>query len=320
MKTMATNDLSVILTTYNRALVLKETMEAMAQLDVTGLRVQFVVVDNNSSDATRETVSAFMERLPLIYMFEARPGKNCALNRALRECELGDIVVFTDDDVTPAENWLRAIYDSSSRWPGNSVFGGKIVAELPGQSLPRWAESRWVQGLVFSAHDPQAEEGPYAKHILPFGPNMWVRRCVIDSGVVFNELVGPRPTNRIMGSETEFLLQLSKMGEKAIYVPSSVVVHRLAASQVTLKSLYVRSYRWGRSLVHLIGPWRENLAGGRPMLWRCLCISRCAYAAGLMLLSCIKPVSTRFDSRIRAIGMWAESVESWRQLVQRGKL
>lgn len=317
---MSRYDISVLLSTYNRAAALRQTLEAMALLDQTGLWVQFVIVDNNSSDETRETVNSFTERLPLLYLFEPRPGKNCALNRALRECDLGEIVVFTDDDVTPEADWLRAIYDSAVRWPGNNVFGGKIVAELPGHSLPRWAESRWVQGLVFSAHDPQAEEGPYADHIHPFGPNMWVCRCVLGSDVKFNESVGPRPTDRIMGSETEFLLQLSKKGEKAIYVPSSVVVHRLAASQVTLKSLYVRSYRWGRSLAHLLGPWRESLACARPMVWRCLCISRCTYAAGLMLVSCIKPASTRFDSRIRAIGMWAESVESWRQLVQRGKL
>src|SRR5687768_2828620 len=97
---MALN-ISILIATHNRAKILRRTMKAMEALVRAGVSVEWVIVDNNSSDETRLVVESFRERLPLRYLFEPRPGKNYALNKALSEVELGDVVVFTDDDVTP---------------------------------------------------------------------------------------------------------------------------------------------------------------------------------------------------------------------------
>lgn len=311
-------DISVILSTHNRADMLRQTLEAMTRLDRSGLDVEFVVVDNNSKDDTDAVIDSFANRLPLTHLFEPRPGKNCALNRALSECELGEVVVFTDDDVSPDARWLEAIRDSMNRWLDTNVFGGKIIPELPLGEIPSWAKSDWIQGLVFSAHSPQPEEGPYVGDVLPFGPNMWVRRSVFDSGLRFNEMVGPKPENRIMGSETEFLLNLFRTGEKAVYVPSAVIVHRLAQAQVSKRSLYVRSYRWGRSLPYMLGPWRAAFEQRHPLAWRALCIIRLFYAGGTLLLNFLSPFSGRFNGRVLAIGMWAETLESWHLVNKEG--
>ena len=106
---MAENTLgiTVLIPTYNRARVLGETLEALTRVDRNGIDCSIVVIDNNSTDNTHEIAAEYAAKLPLSYLKETRPGKNCALNKALRECELKDIVVFTDDDVTPTQNWLQ---------------------------------------------------------------------------------------------------------------------------------------------------------------------------------------------------------------------
>jgi len=92
---------------------LRQTLENLTRLNLENLRVEFVVVDNNSVDETQEVLSDFHDRLPLNGLLESNPSKNCALNKALAEVVLGEIVVFTDDDINPVDNWLEVIWDTS---------------------------------------------------------------------------------------------------------------------------------------------------------------------------------------------------------------
>ena len=57
-------DISVIIATHNRDSVLDETLQGMERLDRSGINVEFVIVDNNSSDKTKDVVMRFSERLP----------------------------------------------------------------------------------------------------------------------------------------------------------------------------------------------------------------------------------------------------------------
>ena len=88
--------ITVLIATYNRAAVLSRTLEALTSVERTGIDCSIVIIDNNSTDNTTEVVKDYGEQLPLSLLKEPRQGKNCALNKALRECALKDIVVFTD--------------------------------------------------------------------------------------------------------------------------------------------------------------------------------------------------------------------------------
>ena len=98
-------NISVIIPTYNRAETLRQTLGNITRVDGNGLSVELVVVNNNSSDHTKDVAAAFSDRLSIVYLFEPKPGKNCALNKVLNEIRLGELVVFTDDDVKPNPDW-----------------------------------------------------------------------------------------------------------------------------------------------------------------------------------------------------------------------
>ena len=101
-----THDVTVLVPTRNRAGMLKETLEAFCRVRRNELEVQFVIIDNGGTDATADVVREFASRLPMRVLQEPQPGKCNALNRALREVDLGQVVAFTDDDVTPDPGWL----------------------------------------------------------------------------------------------------------------------------------------------------------------------------------------------------------------------
>jgi glycosyltransferase involved in cell wall biosynthesis len=123
--------LTVLIPTYNRAEALSQTLDALVNVDRNQIDCAIVVIDNNSTDNTAEVVKEHETQLPLSYLNEPRPGKSCALNKALRECVLKEIVVFTDDDVTPAWNWFQEIVYSARKWPRIAIFGGKIELTWP---------------------------------------------------------------------------------------------------------------------------------------------------------------------------------------------
>ncbi|RMF85672.1 MAG: glycosyltransferase, partial [Planctomycetota bacterium] len=210
-------DITVMLSTYNRSGILRETLECFTRLDVRDLRVEFVVIDNNSGDDTRETAESFADRLPLRVLFCGTPGKNAALNLGLRQANLGAIIVMTDDDVSPRQDWLLAIHAASARWPDAAVFGGAVQVVWPDVNVPGWAKHEFIRSFGFAHHEYADRDTPYTNGQFPHGPNYWIRREVIEAGHCFDERIGPRPKNRILGDETVFLKQLNDAGYKLMY-------------------------------------------------------------------------------------------------------
>src|SRR6476661_4896552 len=98
--------LSVIIATFNRAECLDQTLADFSRLDRGGISWELLLVDNCSTDNTKEVALSYSNRLPLQYRFAPDAGKNHALNLAL-ESARGDIIVFADDDITPDVNWLH---------------------------------------------------------------------------------------------------------------------------------------------------------------------------------------------------------------------
>ncbi len=77
--------LSVIICTWNRCVSLRETLESFKRMTVPpDVSWELIVVDNNSTDATAQTIDDFKEHLPIVQVFESNPGKSYALNTAVK--------------------------------------------------------------------------------------------------------------------------------------------------------------------------------------------------------------------------------------------
>lgn len=271
---MSDERITVIFSTHNNAEMLRNTMEAMAELDCGGLSVEFVVVDNNSSDDTGTVIDSFRDKIPLVQLFEKRPGKNCALNHALDSVEWGDILVFTDDDVLPERDWLHQVARSCREHPDYSVFGGKCVLVWPeGAEVPPWAgEPSALQSTVFSPHDLGNDSRQYRPGEYPNGPNLWIRRAIFDTGLRYDENVGPRPGGKFrMGSEAALMKVLADAGHNFLYYPAASVGHCVPADRINIPYARARLRRSGQGLAYRassknLAAWNRNRVtclGGR---------------------------------------------------------
>jgi len=120
---------SVVIVTRNRAEWLRETLDS-----VTGQSRQpdeVVVVDNASTDHTRDVVLSFADRLNVRYVHEPRRGIPYARNAAVRS-STGDVVAFIDDDCVASEDWLKCIEMPFLRDPNVGAVGGEVSYDRVG--------------------------------------------------------------------------------------------------------------------------------------------------------------------------------------------
>lgn len=239
---------TVLFATRNRDQILAGVLESYTHLQAPPTGWKLVVIDNGSTDRTREVVGSFQSKLPLTYLYEGRMGKNVALNTGLEELD-GDLAVFTDDDVFPNPDWLARLQAAADAQPSYSMFSGVI--------LPRWEVTppQWVRylpkGPVFTLSDPQLKDGPTLPGNL-FGPNMAIRSKILRGGIRFDASIGPRGANYPMGSESELVDRLGRQGYKAWHVQDAVVEHFIRRDQLSESWVLRRAIRFGRGQLRLL--------------------------------------------------------------------
>lgn len=120
---------SVVIVTRNRAEWLRDTLDSVTRQSRQPDEV--VVVDNASTDHTRDVVLSFADRLNVRYVHERQRGIPHARNAAVRSAT-GDIVAFIDDDCVANENWLKYIEMPFLRDPNVGAVGGEVSYDRVG--------------------------------------------------------------------------------------------------------------------------------------------------------------------------------------------
>ena len=175
----------MILCTYNRRQSLAKTLESLTASALPGwIGWEVLVVDNNSSDQTRETAEDFCRRYPgrFRYLFEPQQGKSYALNTGIREAR-GEVLAFTDDDVTIEPTWLQNLTAclNDGQWAG--AGGRTLLAQS--FSPPRWLNLKDPHNLVILAAFFDGGPQPRELREAPFGANMAFRKEMFEKYGLF---------------------------------------------------------------------------------------------------------------------------------------
>ncbi len=145
---------AVIIPSYNRAAYLLETLQSLAAQQYPGLHI--FVIDDGSTDETRDTVAAFQTTYPqLIYHYHTNRGCSASCNAGLQLVQAAEIpfafcaVVNSDDPLLPG--WLNGCLAAMAAAPTALVAypewhmidaAGDIIYT---QHLPRYSYARMIK-------------------------------------------------------------------------------------------------------------------------------------------------------------------------------
>lgn len=261
-------DITAILCTCNRANSLAQTLESVAGSQLpNSISWEVLVVDNNSSDQTRDLVQSFCRRYHgrFRYLFEPRPGKCNALNSGIANA-LGAVLAFVDDDVTVEPSWLQNLTAPLLRRECAGVAGRILPAQA--FTLPPWLS--WKHSIGGFQPDPLAvlcarfDLGDQARELdvdhAPYGANMAFPKAVFEKYGGFRLDLGPRPKSQIRNEDMEFGRRLIKGGERLCYEPSAVVHHPVPLSRISKDFFLSWWFDYGRASIIERGD-RANVMG-----------------------------------------------------------
>lgn len=244
-------DATVLIATFNRADLLAETLISLRRMRVSpSLRWELIVVDNNSTDATRDVVDSHARDypVPLRYVFEAQQGRSSALNTGIAAA-LGRVLVFTDDDVQVVDGWLDAAVEALSGEDAAIGYAGGPVRPIWESQPPEWLDlTRGDLWGTIAIQDHGDEPFGYEeRRKVPLGANMAATRAAFERAGGFRPDLGRSAGRLLLGQEVpEWLIRVRAAGYRGVYVPRMEVRHYVPARRLTRE--YFRRWWFGKGV------------------------------------------------------------------------
>lgn len=255
---------AVIVAAYNAEQTISSCLESLMSMETDDLDVEVVVVDNGSTDGSREVISRDFRRVRLL--FESRRGPAAARNHGIRETS-AEWIAFTDADCVVDKDWIAGLVTPLVE-TDVGISGGRIKSVQPCNRIARF-------GDLIHDHRAAIEERdrPYAITM-----NWASRREVLFRAGLFDETL-------MRGSDADMAFRLGKLGYRIVYRPAAVVYHR---NETTFAGLF----REGRMHASGATAIRAKEGGGA---------SRRAPSVKLLLRDLRQLVTGRDNSRFEAL-------------------
>lgn len=202
--------ISVIVPAYNAAETLGECLAALLDQSMPREEYEVIVVDDGSTDATQEVVEQYAVHL----LTQANQGPAAARNLGVSHAQ-GEILLFTDADCVPAQNWIEAMVGP---FVDAEIVGAKGVYRTWQKELV----ARFVQLEYEDKYDRMRRE-PYIDFIDTYSAAY--RKTVFQKNGGFDPAF-PQAS----GEDIDFSWRLSRRGYNMVLAPNAVVYHRHVAS------------------------------------------------------------------------------------------
>lgn len=246
--------ITVAVLTYKRAgflLSLLSDLEREARMAAALAhgRVRLLVVDNDPEGSGRAGLPSAMD-VELKYVLESRRGISAARNRALRECDHDDVLVFIDDDERPDVAWLSNLLRTWQVTDAAAV-AGPVRTKYLGRIDP------WVGAGQFV-------DRSHRRYLTTGSP--------VDEAATNNLLLDLDVIRRIGlkfdeslelsgGEDSLFTRQLTQSGEHIVWCAEAWVTDLRPGARTTKTALLRRAYSFANASVQV----RLRLCQGDPI-------------------------------------------------------
>ena len=231
---------SVVVPIYNGEADLAELINCLLSQTYPKDRVEFLLVDNNSSDGTLSILKTSTENYPITIrpLSETQIQSSYAARNTGIRAATGEIIVFTDADCRPQPQWLDALIQLFVN-KEVIIVAGEILA-LPGTTLLEQHADR--QETLSQKHTLNHSFRPYGQTA-----NLAIRRIALEKVGLFRPYL-------TTGGDADICWRI--LGEnigRLEFAPNAIVQHRHRATLQELQSQWRRYGCSNRYLHELYG-------------------------------------------------------------------
>jgi glycosyltransferase involved in cell wall biosynthesis len=230
--------IAVVVCTRNRAALLRRTLESLVHQTLEQTAYQVVVVDDGSTDDTRQVSEAFASRVPLRYIGQRHAGLASAKNLGLFST-LAPLVLFMDDDDLADRELLAQHVETHSRFADDryAVLGYTgLDASLAADPLMRFVTE--VGCFLFSY--PLLAHGALLDYTHFWGGRSSCKRSFLLRHGIFN------PVFQFGCEDIELGFRLSRHDFQVVYNRRAIST---MVRGITVEEFCARLLRQGRSNV-----------------------------------------------------------------------
>ncbi len=241
---------SIIIPTYNRAKDLNAALLSIQNNLISSADYEVIVVDNGSTDNTREICNAYTEAIPNFkYFYDSEPGLLTGRHLGVEKAT-GTVLCFLDDDVE-----LNPLYIYNLI----AAFEDKKINLATGPCLPKyevyppsWLNHLWTTTTGFGKWCGSLSLLDFGDEIKMIDPNfVWGLNFNIRKEALI-ELGGFHPdiakNSALQGDgETGLTLKAIDKGYQAIYHPGLLLYHNVSKERLTKEYFQKRAYFQGVS-------------------------------------------------------------------------
>ena len=231
--------LSVIVCTYNRSFWMRNCLESLVSQCRDESRIEVLIVDNNSTDDTRNAAEEYTSRLPNFrYVLEQAQGLSHGRNRGYREAR-GELVAYIDDDARAHDDWIESIIQFFETHTQVTGVGGPYNA-FSTVPIPDWFPREY--GRRSLGNDTRAiRDDEWIS-----GTNMIFRKQALEEIGGFDTGLGMAGNKISYGEETNLVRRMRAKGMQINYCPTIVVDHVIMPYKLSLRWLLKSNYSSGK--------------------------------------------------------------------------
>jgi len=221
---------SIIIPTYERPEALSRCLQALTKLQYPQECFEVIVVNDGGQSALTSVTAPFKRRLNLQLLQQANGGPAAARNFGALYAR-GRFFAFTDDDCTPAPDWLQTLARHFAAEPG-CALGGQTLNALPHNPYSS-ASQLLIHYLYAYYHRRQTA------HTQP--PFFTTNNMALPADQ-FRKLNGFNLTLRC-AEDRDLCQRWLEAGYNLCYVPEARVYHY---HQLTLRTFWQQHFHYGR--------------------------------------------------------------------------
>lgn len=243
--------LSVIIPTRNRAGTLKTCLSSLQRQTLPSGEFEVIVVDNGSTDETKEVANTFAESSNLVYCYTQEPGLHIGRHEGLRLARTS-ILVFGDDDIEAESTWLEAIVELFND-PAVGLAGGNNYPAFEA-CPPAWLSRLWNRSVYKGRALGTLSVLDFGHGIFEldaryiWGCNFAIRRDVLERSGGFHPDGVPNERLRYRGDgETHVTEFVRASGMKAMFDSRASIYHLVSKERMTRDYFRRRYYAQGVS-------------------------------------------------------------------------